>query len=109
MQEYDESLLNSLSKKFQLFLDSPNGEINVFLVLNNNEDNAKDEFSDPINSELSDNDLSYKKILQNDLDKKNLSTEDKNKKPHSQISNSEDDVEMGIEEEEISSNTNNGY
>jgi len=37
-EEYDESLLDSLSKKYQIFLDSPNGEINVYLVLNRNED-----------------------------------------------------------------------
>ena len=32
--EFDQSLLDSLEKKYQLFLDSPNGEINVYLVLN---------------------------------------------------------------------------
>ena len=41
-EEYDQSLLDSLSKKYQIFLDSPNGEINVYLVLSKNEeaDNA---------------------------------------------------------------------
>ncbi len=101
MQEYDEILLNSLSKKYQLFLDSPNGEINVFLVLNNNEDNIKGEFSDPIDSPLSDKDLNYKNIFQPNLEQ-NLY----NSQFTSQISKSEDEVEMEIEEEEISSNTN---
>ncbi len=37
--KYDKDLLDSLEKKYQLFLESPNGEINVYLVLspNNNE------------------------------------------------------------------------
>lgn len=35
---YDKTLLESLEKKYQLFLDSPNGEINVFLVLNKSEE-----------------------------------------------------------------------
>lgn len=35
---YDQSLLDSLEKKYQLFLDSPNGEINVYLVLSKNEE-----------------------------------------------------------------------
>lgn len=38
-EEYDQSLLDSLSKKYQIFLDSPNGEINVYLVLSKNEEN----------------------------------------------------------------------
>lgn len=38
IDEFDQSLLDSLEKKYQLFLDSPNGEINVFLVLNKMED-----------------------------------------------------------------------
>jgi hypothetical protein len=38
---YDQSLLDSLEKKYQLFLDSPNGEINVYLVLNKEEENKK--------------------------------------------------------------------
>lgn len=109
MQEYDEGLLNTLSKKYQLFLDSPNGEINVFLVLNNNEDNAKDEFSDPINSPIPDDDLNYKSILNENLEK-NLSRRHYEKeKIGSQTSKSEEVVQMEIEEEEISSNTNNGY
>ena len=37
-EEYDQSLLDSLSKKYQIFLDSPNGEINVYLVLNKHEE-----------------------------------------------------------------------
>ncbi len=38
-EEFDQSLLDSLSKKYQIFLDSPNGEINVYLVLSKNEEN----------------------------------------------------------------------
>ena len=37
-EEYDQSLLDSLSKKYQIFLDSPNGEINVYLVLSKSEE-----------------------------------------------------------------------
>ena len=39
---FDQSLLDSLEKKYQLFLESPNGEINVYLVLNK-EDEIKSE------------------------------------------------------------------
>jgi len=42
--EYDQSLLDSLEKKYQLFIDSPNGEINVYLVLNKM-DESKSEIS----------------------------------------------------------------
>jgi hypothetical protein len=35
---YDQSLLDSLEKRYQLFLDSPEGEINVYLVLNKEEE-----------------------------------------------------------------------
>jgi hypothetical protein len=44
-EEYDQALLDSLEKKYQLFLDSPNGEINVFLVLSKNEEDSKSEMS----------------------------------------------------------------
>ena len=37
-EEYDQNLLDSLSKKYQIFLDSPNGEINVYLVLTENQE-----------------------------------------------------------------------
>jgi hypothetical protein len=40
-EEKDQSLLDSLSKKYQLFLDSPNGEINVYLVLSKNDKENK--------------------------------------------------------------------
>lgn len=52
---YDQSLLDSLEKKYQLFLDSPNGEINVYLVLNKEEDTKSSErprFGDSSNSNL---------------------------------------------------------
>lgn len=42
---YDQSLLDSLEKRYQLFLDSPEGEINVYLVLNKDEDNRKNSYS----------------------------------------------------------------
>lgn len=32
-EKYDRDLLDSLQKNYQIFLESPNGEINVFLVL----------------------------------------------------------------------------
>ena len=35
-EKYDKELLDSLQKKYQLFLESPNGEINVYLVLSSN-------------------------------------------------------------------------
>src|SRR5688572_7110670 len=44
-EEYDQSLLDSLEKKYQLFLDSPNGEINVYLVLSKNDEDSKSEIS----------------------------------------------------------------
>jgi hypothetical protein len=41
--------MSTLTKKYQLFLDSPNGEINVYLVLSNNDDQSnKNEFPDLI-------------------------------------------------------------
>ncbi len=42
-EEFDQRLLDSLEKKHQLFLDSPNGEISVYLVLNKTEASG-DEF-----------------------------------------------------------------
>ena len=33
---YDQSLLSTLEKKYQMFLDSPNGEINIYLILEKN-------------------------------------------------------------------------
>lgn len=42
---YDQSLLDSLEKRYQLFLDSPNGEINVYLVLSKIDDDSKSEIS----------------------------------------------------------------
>ena len=40
-EKYDKDLLDSLEKKYQLFLESPNGEINVYLVLSSNTNNEK--------------------------------------------------------------------
>lgn len=37
---YDKALLDSLEKRYQLFLDSPNGDINVYLVLSKNDDES---------------------------------------------------------------------
>jgi hypothetical protein len=42
-ESYDQSLLDSLGKRHQLFLDSPNGEINVYLVLSKNDEENKSE------------------------------------------------------------------
>ncbi len=44
-EPYDQSLLDSLEKKYQLFLDSPNGEINVYLVLNKEDNHRKNSYS----------------------------------------------------------------
>jgi hypothetical protein len=55
-EEYDKSLLDSLEKKYQLFLDSPNGEINVYLVLNKGEeDNKFDSMNKPLNNNINKN------------------------------------------------------
>ncbi len=43
--DYDQSLLDSLEKRYHLFLDSPNGEINVYLVLSKNDEDSKSEIS----------------------------------------------------------------
>ena len=48
-EDYDQSLLDSLEKKYQLFLDSPNGEINVFLVLNKTEEDKSEISSKNLN------------------------------------------------------------
>jgi len=109
LQEYDEGLLNSLSKKYQIFLDSPNGEINVFLVLNNNENNTKDEFSDPIKSHISDNELNYKRILNQSLEKNLSNSNDDTNKIVTEMSKSEEELEMEIEEEELSGHTHKRY
>ena len=50
IDEFDQSLLDSLEKKYQLFLDSPNGEINVFLVLNKMEDEKSEISSKNMNN-----------------------------------------------------------
>jgi hypothetical protein len=42
---YDQSLLDSLEKRYQLFLDSPDGEINVYLVLNKEDEGRKNSYS----------------------------------------------------------------
>jgi hypothetical protein len=59
---YDQSLLDSLEKRYQLFLDSPNGEINVYLVLN-----KEDEITNERNrlSEASSNILKQNKSFRN--------------------------------------------
>lgn len=41
-ESFDQSLLDSLEKKYQLFLDSPDGEINVYLVLSKNDEDKSD-------------------------------------------------------------------
>lgn len=53
IEKYDKDLLDSLEKRYQLFLDSPNGEISVFLVLSSN------------NNEVSNFGLNEDKILLN--------------------------------------------
>jgi hypothetical protein len=66
---YDQTLLDSLEKKYQLFLDSPNGEINVFLVLNKLEDDKSDISSKGLNqtknSPFSSNILQPNKSIKN--------------------------------------------
>lgn len=41
-ETYDQPLLDSLEKRYQLFLDSPNGEINVYLILSKNDDSKSE-------------------------------------------------------------------
>ncbi len=67
---YDQTLLDSLEKKYQLFLDSPNGEINVFLVLNKLEEDKSDNSSRNLsvnnkNSPFSSNILQPNKTIKN--------------------------------------------
>jgi hypothetical protein len=45
----DKSVLDSLEKRYQLILDSPNGEINVFLILNKSQESNKFSKSSPKN------------------------------------------------------------
>ena len=42
--KYDRALLDSLQKNYQLFLESPNGEINLFLVLSNTKNSQREKF-----------------------------------------------------------------
>lgn len=44
--KYDKDLLDSLEKKYQLFLESPNGEINVYLVLSPNNEASNFEYNE---------------------------------------------------------------
>jgi hypothetical protein len=39
---YDQSVLDSIEKKYQIFLDSPDEEIKVYLVLNNEDEYGSD-------------------------------------------------------------------
>ena len=55
--DQDENLVESLSKKHQLFLDSPNGEINVYLILSNEAQRNNSFISDDISSRLPSNTL----------------------------------------------------
>jgi hypothetical protein len=59
---YDQSLLDSLEKKYQLFLDSPNGEINVYLVLNKDDEvkNDRPRFGEPAGSNILRQNRSFK-------------------------------------------------
>lgn len=63
MQEYDEELLASLSKKYQVFLDSPNGEINVFLVLSNEDELKNSEIVEMMKSPLPSEHFNMSNIL----------------------------------------------
>ncbi len=38
LEPYDSLLLESLEKKYQLFIETPEGEINVYLALNKNDE-----------------------------------------------------------------------
>jgi hypothetical protein len=80
-EEYDQNLLDSLSKKYQIFLDSPNGEINVYLVLTENQerDTSPRHMSAFRNSSISNNNLSQFKprtgnLLQENNSYKNLNS-----------------------------------
>ena len=62
----DQSVLDSLEKRYQLILDSPNGEINVFLILNKSEESNKFSKSSPRN--VLPNDKTFKKNNYYDLE-----------------------------------------
>ena len=42
VEKYDKSLLESLEKKYQLFMDSKDGEINVYMILASNTNGMKE-------------------------------------------------------------------
>jgi len=60
--------VESLSKKHQLFLDSPNGEINVYLILSNEAQRNNSFISDDISSRLPSSNLN---INMNSMNMKN--------------------------------------
>mgnify|MGYP000990003229 CR=1 FL=1 len=60
--------MESLSKKHQLFLDSPNGEINVYLILSNEAQRNNSFISDDISSRLPSSNLN---INMNSMNMKN--------------------------------------
>lgn len=101
MQDYDDGLLQSLSNKYQLFLDSPNGEINVFLVLGNNEDNINNDYSNSIETPLSKSDVNYDSILTGNSNNNINSHFDENLL-HKKLSKDNVYTNMDMEEEELS-------
>jgi len=64
----DQSVLDSLEKRYQLILDSPNGEINVFLILNKSEESNNNKFSKSSPKNILPNNKTLKKNNYYDLD-----------------------------------------
>lgn len=46
MEKFDQVIMETLEKKYQVIFDSPNGEISVFLVTNNNHNDEKNNLND---------------------------------------------------------------
>lgn len=60
-------MVESLSKKHQLFLDSPNGEINVYLILSNEAQKNNSFISDDLTSRLPSSNLNIKSMIKTNV------------------------------------------
>lgn len=45
-EKFDQVVMESLEKKYQIIFDSPNGEINLYLITNNSKQEEKGIFQD---------------------------------------------------------------
>ena len=72
-EEYDQQVLNILEKKYHMFLDSPKGEIQMYLVLP-----PKNEFDDNLckDKEIEKNSFTSKNILNMDNDLNSIMEKD---------------------------------